>query len=187
LSGNRVNQALTRIDGLNEAFNIGNLDSGYKGGEPMGTMREWLMVAFYCVFWGGWMLAWETRKRRAANLKPALLPASILIWIFSGLTFGLLMTFKLQASHSPLVFITVGSFVCAAIVTRLARQERSRAFKQLHTWAGNTAFFVFMAGLLLFLLHRAIPIGCLLLVAGGVLYWLDYFQSKDRESQAFSK
>jgi FtsH-binding integral membrane protein len=153
----------------------------------MGTGREWLMVAFYCVFWGGWMLAWETPKRIAANLKPALLPASVLIWILSGLTFGLLMTFKLQASHSPLVFITVASFACAILVTRLTRRERSKAFNQWHSWMGKSGYFLMMATAMLLLIHRAIPVACLLGVAGGVLYWLDYSQPKAREPQAFVK
>ena len=82
----------------------------------MGNLREWLLVAFYCVFLAGWMLVWETRKRKAADIRPALPPASILIWILVGLSFGLLMTFGWQAVHSPLVFITVGSFYVAWVL-----------------------------------------------------------------------
>ena len=110
----------------------------------MGSLREWLMVTFYCVFWGRWMLAWETRKskRRAANANPAFLPANVFIWILSGLTFGLLTTFKWQALPSPLLFITVGS-LCGLAITRLRRHERSKAFKQPATWMEDCVLFRF--------------------------------------------
>jgi hypothetical protein len=149
----------------------------------MGTMRDWLMVAFYCVFWGGWMLAWETRKRRAASIKPTFLPATVFIWIPSGLTFGLLMTFKWQALRSPLVFITVGSLMCGLAITRLSRHERSKAFKQHVTWMKTVSFFVLMGGLALLLAPQAIlnMIGYFCLVATGALLALDYFQSRRQE------
>jgi len=155
----------------------------------MGPMREWLMVAFYCVFWGGGMLAWETRKRRAASIKPAFLPVSVFIWILSGLTFGLLMTFKWQALRSPLVFITVSSLMCGLAITRLSRHERSKAFKQPVTWMKTVSFFVFMGGLALLLLPETIlhTMGYLCLVAAGALLAVDYFQTRRQELRPISK
>jgi len=155
----------------------------------MGNLREWLLVAFYCVFLAGWMLVWETRKRKAADIRPALPPASILIWILVGLSFGLLMTFGWQAVHSPLVFITVGSFVCGLGITGLSRHERSKAFKQAGTWMKTASFFVFMGGLALLLVPQATlhKIGYLCLVAGGALLALDYFQSKQQGLPPISK
>lgn len=145
----------------------------------MGTPLEWALVAFYCLFFGGWMLAWETRKRKKANVKPNFLPASAVVWFFSGLTFGLLMTFRLRASHSPLVFLTVGSFVFAAVAIALTAQERNKPFKQVHGWEKTASFFLLMTALLLLLIHQLIPLACLLGIAAGVLSWLAYLKSKE--------
>ena len=155
----------------------------------MGTLRQWLMVALYCVGWGGWMLVWETRKSRAASLKPAFLPASILIWFPAGLDFGLLMTFKWQALRSPVVFITIGSLMCSLATTMLTIHERSKAFKQPVTWMKTVSFFVSMSGLALLLVPQAIlhTIGYLCFVAAGVLLALDYFQSKRQELRPITK
>jgi hypothetical protein len=159
------------------------------GGQAVGSLREWLMVTFYCVLWGGWMLAWETRKRRVANVYPAFLPVNVFIWILSGLTFGLLMTFKWQALRSPLLFVTIGSLICGLAITRLSRHERSKAFKQPVTWMKTVSFLVSMSGFALLLVPRAIlhTIGYLCLVAAGVLLTLDYFQSKRQELRPITK
>jgi hypothetical protein len=147
------------------------------------------MVTFYGVFWGSWMLAWETRKRRAANVNPAFLPANVFIWILSGLTFGLLMTFRWQALRSPLLFVTIGSLICGLAISRLSRHERSKAFKQPATWMKAASFFVSMCGFALLLAPQAVlhTIGYLCLVAAGVLLALDYFQSKRQELRPITK
>jgi len=151
-------------------------------------MREWLTVAFCCVFWGGVMLAWETRKRRAASLKPAFLPVSVLVWLLSGLTFGLVSTFQWEAVRSPLVFFTAGSIFCGLAVTRLSRRERTKAFKEPVTWVKTAAFFVLIGGLASLLVPQPIvqTIGRLFLIAGGVLAAVDYFQSRRRSEKTLS-
>lgn len=153
----------------------------------MGSWREWLMVAFYCAFWGGWMLAWETRKRRAVNVHPAFLPANVFIWILTGLTFGLLMTFKWQALRSPLLFVTLGSMVCGLAITVLSRHERSKAFQQPATWMKTASFFVFMSGLAFLLVPILHTIGYLCFIAGGTFLALDYFQTKRQELRTIPK
>ena len=167
---------------MNEPNSLGNLDanSGWRS-EAMESMREWLMVAFYCVFWGGGMLAWETRKRRAARVEPAFLPASAFLWLLSGLALGLLMTFKWQALRSPLVFTTGGSLACGLVVARLSRHERSKAFKQPVTRMKTMSFFVLMGGLALLLVPQAIlhTIGYFCIAAAGGLLAMDYFQRAD--------
>ena len=139
----------------------------------MGTMREWLIVAFNCVLWGGWMLAWETRKRKAANLEPGLLPASILIWILGGLGFGLFVTFKWRAFQLPLIFVTIASFGVGSVIALLYRSERSKAFNQRTSWQRTVALFLLLVGLPLLLVDRARPIAYLSFVAIGVFFLLD--------------
>jgi ribose/xylose/arabinose/galactoside ABC-type transport system permease subunit len=155
----------------------------------VGTMHQWLTVAFYCVFWGSWMLAWETRKRRAASLKPTLLPASLLIWILAGLNFGLLMEFRWQALRIPLVFVTAGSLVCVLAITRITRHERNKAFKPAVTRMKTVSFFVLMGGLALLLVPHPLPqmIGYFCLVGAGALLALDHFQSSRQGSRPISK
>ena len=41
----------------------------------MGTVGEWVSLSFYTIFSGGWMLFWTARKRKQAQIKPALLPS----------------------------------------------------------------------------------------------------------------
>ena len=153
----------------------------------MGSTLDWLMVMFYLVFWGGGMLAWETRKRKAANVEPSLLPASILIWVLAGLEFGLVMTFKWKAFQSPLVLVTAASFLGSSGVAILCRHERSRAIKLAQGWWRVLSFFLLMAGLVLFLVGKASAIAYLLIVAAAVLYLLDHFHSGDRESPVLKK
>jgi ribose/xylose/arabinose/galactoside ABC-type transport system permease subunit len=114
------------------------------------------------------MLAWETRKRRAANVHPAFLPANVFIWSLIGLTVGLLMTFKWQALRSPSVFVTLGSMVCGLAITVLSRHERSKAFQQPVTWMKTASFFVFMSGLAFLLVPILHTIGYLCFIAGGI-------------------
>ena len=72
----------------------------------MGTMRDWLHVLFAGTFWGGAMF-WIMRRKASANLSQINRTRDVLIWVLSGLLFGILTTFHLrQALTSPLVFIT---------------------------------------------------------------------------------
>jgi hypothetical protein len=123
----------------------------------VGTIREWLQVAFFCVFWGGWMLAWETRKRKAAHLEPALLPASILVWFMGGLNFGLIMAFGWRVVQRPIVFILAASFVIGSAIGMLSSKERSKAFKQRQSWTGIVLFLSSWLDLHFYSLVKLIP------------------------------
>src|SRR5271170_306481 len=96
----------------------------------MGTMREWVDAGFCAIFWGGWMLIWESRKRKAANVKPIILPASILIWTLAGLGFGLSMGFGSKALQWPLAIAIAASFAGALVVSIVYDSERNKAFNQ---------------------------------------------------------
>lgn len=122
----------------------------------MGTTWDWLTVVFGSVFWGGCMLAWETHRRKAANLEPALLPVNIMIWTLVGLCFGLSSTFGWKALQWPLVLLTAACFVGTFIIGFLYRRERSKAFPKAfnrrQAWLRTALFFLVMLGLGLLLL-----------------------------------
>ncbi len=153
----------------------------------MGTMREWLMVGFYSVFWGGWMLIWETRKRKAANLKPVILPASILIWTLSGLGFGLVMVFRSKVVQWPLVIAFAASFAGTFAVSMVYNRERNKAFNQRPAWLRTVSFFLLMGALALLASDKATPVAYLAVITVGVLFLLDYSQSRNRESHALGE
>ncbi|HLK05074.1 MAG TPA: hypothetical protein VKT53_11600 [Candidatus Acidoferrum sp.] len=77
----------------------------------MGTAGEWIEVVFATIFWGGWMLFWMTKKKKAAAETNAWWP-NVVLWFFAGLCFGLTTTFHWRALRVPLVFVTVSSFAC---------------------------------------------------------------------------
>ena len=152
----------------------------------MGSTRDWLSVAFMAAFWGGWMLAWETHKRKAANLEPALLPASILVWILSGLNFGIFMVFRWRAFARPLVFATAACFVCSSVIAILYSRERSKAFKKRPSRLHIESFFFIMAGLALLVAFRASPVAYLSAAGVGLLYLSEYLRLRDQESRVIS-
>jgi len=90
----------------------------------MGTLSEWMWVAFSAVFWGGWMLLWGTRWTEIE-------PGRSFFYVFGlalcSLEFGVGVTFHWQAFHWPLLFLTVASFVTGAVLARLARRKVSSA------------------------------------------------------------
>jgi hypothetical protein len=149
----------------------------------MGTVRDWFMVALYSVFWGGWMLAWETRKRKAANLEPTLLPSSIAIWTLGGLSFGLFMAFPWKSFPWPLKLIAAASLLAGGLISFIDRTERSKIIiNQRQSWRRVVPFLLVMGGCALLLLDKGKPIAWLSLIAGGVFYLLEYFESRGREA-----
>jgi hypothetical protein len=146
----------------------------------MGTMREWVDVGFSSIFWGGWMLIWESRKRKAANLKPVILPASILIWALSGLGFGLAMGFGSKALQWPLAIAIAASFAGALVISVVFNRERDLAFNQPPIWLRIVSFFLIVGAFALLAIDKATPIAYLAFIAVGVLNLLDYFQFRDR-------
>jgi hypothetical protein len=85
------------------------------------------------------------------------------------------------------VFITAARYVGAAVIGMLGSQERSKAFNRHRTWSRILTLFMFMVGLAFLIIGKADPIAYLSFVAGGVLYFLEYFQSRNREPQTASK
>ena len=92
----------------------------------MGTASEWMWVAFSAIFWGGWMLMWQSVWRSDARVKLGLPLAFVLGLALASLGFGLVLTFHWRALQWPLILLTATSYVGAAILGKLApRRTRS--------------------------------------------------------------
>lgn len=87
-------------------------------------MDEWLSVLVMATFWGGSM-AWMNASRSSVGktVKGRVLFA--LEWIFPGLLFGILTTFRFsQAIHLPLVIPTLMA-VAGMFITTLIRGKKT--------------------------------------------------------------
>lgn len=150
-------------------------------------MRNWLSLAFFWLFWGGWMLMWEIRKRKAANIEPALLPASILHWTCAGLLFGLVMTFRWNALRWPIVAVTAASFLGASATSMLYSRQRDKAILAELSWWRTACFFLVMVGLALILANKARPLVYATFVAALASYVLHCWEWRKRRSQELTK
>ena len=79
----------------------------------MWTAANWIVVAGVAIIFGGLMFIRTIRRRKADNIK--LSYADVLFYGFYGLGMGLLITFRLQVFHRPLVFLVVLLFVGTVI------------------------------------------------------------------------
>jgi hypothetical protein len=93
----------------------------------VGPSPRWIEVAFGTVFWGGSMLFWTARQRKAANIKPACSYVDVLFWGCAGFVFGLLTTFGWwQSFHRPLVYLILLAFVTAIVLGPRRPAKRSQ-------------------------------------------------------------
>lgn len=148
-------------------------------GNFVGSTLDWLEVILSALFWGGGMLAWEYHERESNSLKPALLPACMLGWALAGLGFGLGVTFGWDAARWPLVLVSSTSFLGAVIIRARYIHERKRR----KNWERMLQFLVLVATTVLLVRAKASPIAYLTLGAIGIIYLVEYFESKDRESE----
>ncbi len=151
----------------------------------MGNWRDWLTVALLSFLWAGWMSMAESRRRKAAGLKPVQFSKSILEWLLPALPFGYLLTFKWRAFHIPLVYVTVAIFASYFGIVTMIGKAPFAVFAQpvrwpRMTWMKVTSFFLFMIGLASLLVTRAVTqeIGLAFVVAGAVALLFDYFHSR---------
>ena len=93
----------------------------------MGTASDWMWVAFSAIFWGGWMLLWESVWRSDASVKLGRSFAYVLGLALASLGFGLVSTFHWRALQWPLIVLTATSYVAAAILGKLARRRTRSA------------------------------------------------------------
>ncbi len=91
----------------------------------MGTATDWLGVVLLGGCYGGGILFITVRNRRKNNLQPHVFPALVLVWIFAGLSFGIVSQFHFsQAFRWPLIIVTLGAMgasVAAALYFRVKR------------------------------------------------------------------
>lgn len=145
----------------------------------MGSFLDWLEVILSALFWGGGMLAWESHERKSINFEPAL----VLGWALSGLSFGLVVTFKWDAARWPLVLVSSAGYLGAVILRAryIPKQKRRKS------WGRVFQFLVLIATFVLLFRVKASPIAYMTLGAIGIIYLVEYFQSKDREAEPLGK
>jgi hypothetical protein len=86
----------------------------------MGTFQDWMMVAFMGVFWGGGMALMTGPRKAPDGSKTGWSWADGVSWALAGLVFGIFITFRWQAFHSPLVFLWVAALAGGLLTRRLA-------------------------------------------------------------------
>ena len=76
--------------------------------------------------YGGAMFFFNIRKERKDNLQPHVFPALVLLYVFAGVSFGILSQFHFsQAFRWPLIIVTLsalGAFVATALYLRSKRR-----------------------------------------------------------------
>jgi hypothetical protein len=87
----------------------------------MGRASEWIRVALSGTFWGGFMLIWDTLRKRSKNQKPVFSIRDALVWILGGFLFGFWSTFGWQSFRWPLVLFSAVAFAGMVIVSKLFR------------------------------------------------------------------
>ncbi len=93
----------------------------------MGTVGEWVHVAFVSIFWTGAMLLLES-SRRQGEFKFPTLALETLAFSLGGLLFGLVTTFGWRAFRIPMILLTAGLFIAAWVCGRFRRgMARSRS------------------------------------------------------------
>jgi hypothetical protein len=81
-----------------------------------------LMLAVVC--YGGGMLLWTTRSRRAANIKPVISYGDVLFWGFVGFGFGLVANYGWRIFHRPVLYLTLLAVIGIAITATLGPAAR---------------------------------------------------------------
>lgn len=78
----------------------------------MGTLGDWLRVAFAGALYGGMMLLFAAHNRKWTNRTPHVFPALIVTWCFGGLAFGIYTQFEFrQLVRWPLNVVALATVV----------------------------------------------------------------------------
>lgn len=84
----------------------------------MGTLRDWFEVIFLGFLWAGLTLWLSTFRQAAGTTRRILGFRRVLSFSLVGLWFGLMLTFRWNALHPPLIFLTVASFLGGILAAR---------------------------------------------------------------------
>jgi hypothetical protein len=99
----------------------------------MGTVTDWIGVVLAGAVYGGAMLFVFLRNRRDSKLQPHVVRTVVLLWIFAGLLFGMVIHFHFsQALRWPLIVVTLGAFaafVVAVIYLRIKHPGVLRPYR----------------------------------------------------------
>jgi hypothetical protein len=86
----------------------------------MGTINDWIVVAFMGGFWGGAMALMTGPRKAPDGTKTGWSWADVVSWTLAGLVFGIGMTFRWQAFHIPHLLVMVAALVGSILTARLA-------------------------------------------------------------------
>jgi hypothetical protein len=93
----------------------------------MGTATDWLGVFLLGTLYGGGMFFFPNRTKD--NLQLHVFPALVLVYVFAGLSCGIVLQFHFsQAFRWPLILVTLsamGAFVVAAFYLGVKRRGAS--------------------------------------------------------------
>ena len=84
----------------------------------MGTAHEWLEVLMAGIFWLGTMLIFYVLKGSVSEIRSSISVRHVLIWSSAALWFGIVDTFRWNAFHLPLIFLTGATLAIAAFAGR---------------------------------------------------------------------
>jgi peptidoglycan/LPS O-acetylase OafA/YrhL len=95
----------------------------------MGTLHDWIAVAFMGMFWGGGMALMTGPRKAPDGSKTGWSWADGVAYALLGLFFGIGITFRWRALHPPFVFILLLAIGGAFAVVKLAPLKPPRIAK----------------------------------------------------------
>jgi len=106
----------------------------------VGTTAQWIQVAIAGLFYGGGMLFWEVRERKAGltpvvspsyfeaserktSPKPILIPSLVVMWLLTGWAFGVFIVFPFRQVFSiRLLTIMLGPLLAGVVLALCTRK-----------------------------------------------------------------
>lgn len=96
---------------------LGSYNIYQDGGEIMGTAQEWFRVLIAGSLFGGFMGMLGFPRPQFVHPPRIYWKLCALLYVLSGLCFGIGDSFGMRAFRPPLVFLTIGSLACALPVS----------------------------------------------------------------------
>jgi hypothetical protein len=93
----------------------------------MGTDDQWSEVVFVAVILGGAMMVWMSYRRKNTGVFPIFAWWNLAIWGLLGTSFGIVIVFREEAFHWPLVGILAGTFFGGLALALAVKGQYRRA------------------------------------------------------------